>query len=623
MRLTLLTIALASLLSACGGSSNSLPGFTKPPAPEITDPGTGDSGTGGSGTTAPPASANKAANCKAFAPDKFVTRNDITAGNRTADATLMLRFLHYTDDHIIDDEGQTVNGLGVSDPINPLFESAQRLQEEYSDEVLNNMIGHSNDCIKQYPASFMIVTGDSADLTTLAETRRFIDNLDGTFDQMSAFEKSCVAGLPKGTPAFVIQQTCTRFTGRGVPDSQSPDPDVSDPSFQFTLTRSLRQIVNQLAAQLGRDAKGGIDPRRQTLTQAPGLPQVLRCTEGAKDCENQALKTPWYVAFGNHDGYLRGTLPLGVGINELSFLTTGRRHIVQPREFIQEFFETSSQPVGHGFNFVEQARRDDGDKRNDGYYAFTSGKFRMLVLNTVLDGTDPRLPTDLIRNPLALSDGTIDRAQFNWVKAELDKAYKAKQLVMVFSHHPDLTFAEFGMFAAAVPIEVKAEELNAELASYPNVVAWLAGHTHLHRVRPFVVNRSDDGALSGTNGEVSSPITCKKPGVASDGKPHCRGFWQVETASLIDYPQEQRLVELFDNGNGTGTLRGPVLTHTYERSRKLAEADDRCQFYLLDPGSLQKLSSDGGLDAICSFGLTRQGTANDRNVELMFRMPTF
>lgn len=247
----------------------------------------------------------------------------------------------------------------------------------------------------------------------------------------------------------------------------------------------------------------------------------------------------------------------------------------------------------------------------------------MLVLNTVLDGTDPRLPTDLIRNPLALSDGTIDRAQFNWVKDELDKAYKAKQLVMVFSHHPDLTFAEFGMFAAAVPIEVKAEELNAELASYPNMVAWLAGHTHLHRVRPFAVTSGEDGKLAGTNGEISSSIACKKPGVASDGKPHCRGFWQVETASLIDHPQEQRLIELFDNGNGTGTLRGPVLTHTYERSRKLAEADDRCQFYLLDPNSLQKLSSDGGLDAICSFGLTRQGTPLDRNVELMFRMPTF
>ncbi|REH40268.1 calcineurin-like phosphoesterase family protein [Paraperlucidibaca baekdonensis] len=622
MRFLVPALTCASLLlAACGGNSSGSFANTSADArpPSVTPPATTPDVTPDVSTP----TANRAANCTAFAPDAFVTRNELASGQRVANAALMLRFLHYTDDHIIDDEGQTVNGLGVSDPINPLFESAQRLQEEYSDEVLNNMIGRSNDCLKDFPASFMIVTGDSADLTTLSETRRFIDNLDGTFDQLSAFEKSCVANFPAGTPAFITQQACTRFTGRGVPDSQSPDPDIADPSFQFTLTRTLRQIVNQLAAQLGRDVTGATDPTRQTLTQAPGLPQVLRCSEGDEGCENSALKTPWYVAFGNHDGYLRGTVPVGIGINEASFLTTGRRHIVQPKEFIQEFFETSSLPVGHGFNMVDAARRDDNDKRNDGYYAFTSGNFRMIVLSTVIDGTDPRLPTDLIRNPFALADGTVDRSQFEWMKAELDKAYKAKQLVMVFSHHPDLAFAEFGMFAAAVPLDLTAAELDAELASYPNVVAWLAGHTHIHRVRPFVVTATEDGALTGSNGEINTPVVCKKPGVAADGLPHCRGFWQVETASLIDFPQEQRLIEVFDNGNGTGTLRGPVLTHSFERSRVLAEADDRCQFYLLDPNSLQKLSSDGGLDAVCSFGMTRQGTALDRNVELMFRLPRF
>ena len=83
------------------------------------------------------------------------------------------------------------------------------------------------------------------------------------------------------------------------------------------------------------------------------------------------------------------------------------------------------------------------------------------------------------------------------------------------------------------------------------------------------------------------------------------------------------MIEVFDNGNGTGTLRGPVLTHSFEKSRKLAEADDRCQFFVLDPGSLQKLSSDAGLNTVCSSGTTRQGTPQDRNVELMFRLPSF
>ena len=577
----------------------------------------------GSGQTTPTAS--QAASCDFFSKDAFVTRNELAAGRRADNAGLLLRFLHYTDDHVLDDEGQAINGASITDFINPLFESAQRMQEEYTDEVLNDMVTRSNDCMRRYPAEFMVVTGDSADLTTVAEARRFIDNLDGTYDQMSAFEKDCAGGLPAGTPSLLLEQLCTRFTGRGVPDSQSEDPDVDDPSMQFTVTRTLRQIANQLAAQFGRGSDGSFDPSRQTLTRAPGLPQVLRCHEGEDGCVNQSLKTPWYIAFGNHDGYLRGTLPVGTGINEVSLLTSGRHHMLHQHEFIDEFYETSSLPKGHGFQLADAGRREDDNPRNDGYYAFDAGngKFRMIVLNTIIDGTDPRLPTDLVRNPAALSDGTVDKAQFAWMQRELQKARNAKQLVMVFSHHPDLTFAEYGIFAQAVPLDMTAADVDAELASWPNVLAWVAGHTHLHRVRPFQVAAGDAGALSGSNGTVTTPVTCRKTGLASDGKSWCRGFWQVETASLIDYPQEQRLIEVFDNRDGTGTLRGPVITHGFERSRRLAEADDRCQFFLLDPASLQKVGSDAGMNFICSFGGTRQGTAGDRNVELMFRMPTF
>lgn len=612
-------ILLAAVATFIGCGESSSPG-PAPGTPAATDQSAASVAGGASS-----ALAREAARCSFFAPDPFVTRNELAAGARADNAGLMLRFLHYTDDHILDDEGQAINGASITDFINPLFESAQRLQEEYTDEVLNDLIGRSNDCTRTYPAEFMIVTGDSADLTTVAEARRFIDNLDGTYDQMSAFEQACVAGLPAGTPAPLVDQLCTRFTGRGVPDSQSEDPDVDDPTFQFTVTRTLRQIANQLAAQFGRAADGSTDPARQTLTRAPGLPQALRCSEGEPGCINQALKTPWYVAFGNHDGYLRGTLPLGTGINELSLLTSGRRHMIQQHEFINEFFASRSLPAGHGFNFADAARRTDSNPRNDGYYAFSAGngKFRMIVLNTIIDGSDPRLPTDLVRNPLALADGTVDKAQFAWMKGELQKAWEAKQLVMIFSHHPDLTFAEFGVFAAAVPTDLSAAQLDAELASWPHVLAWVAGHTHLHRVRPFKVAAGEGGALAGSNGVVTAPVTCRQAGVASDGLPHCRGFWQIETASLIDFPQEQRLIEVFDNRDGSGTLRGPVLTHGFERSRTLAGKDDRCQFFLLDPGSLQKLTSDAGLDTICSFGATRQGTAGDRNVELMFRMPTF
>ncbi|HEY0975113.1 MAG TPA: hypothetical protein VGE57_11520 [Solimonas sp.] len=552
------------------------------------------------------------ATCEAIADEAYVTRNDLASGARRDDARLLLRFVQFTDDHIIDDDGQAINGASFLDPLLPTFESAMRLQEEYADEALNEMIVATNDCHARHPAEFMIVTGDSADLTTLAETRRFIDNLDGHHDQLSAFELACRAALPDGAPEALADLQCTRYTGRGVADTQSPDPDPGDPSYQLVATRMLRQLLDtERAALTGRAADGSVDPTRQTATRSPGMPEVLRCDEGP-GCANVALRMPWVVAFGNHDGYLRGTVAVTTPFNEISQIT-GRRYLFEQHEFIDEFFQTQPLPgpIGHGFQHADLARRIDDDPRNDGYYAFDAGDgaVRIIVLNTVVDGVDPRIPLDILRNPFALSDGGIDRAQFDWIKTELAASRARGQLALAFSHHPDLTFAEFGAFAALLPIEVTAAELNAELASWPHVVAWVAGHTHRHRVRAFTVA---DGR--GSNGAIETAVDCKEPGT-------CHGFWQIESASLIDHPQEQRLLELFDNGDGSGTIRASVLQHRYERSKALAEADDRCALYLSDPAAVAALVTEADLAALCAQGGSRVGEPQDRNVELMFRMP--
>ena len=553
------------------------------------------------------------ARCAAIVEEPAITRQEITPGVRATGADLMLRFVHLTDDHIIDDDGQAVVGLSEIDPLTVQFESAMRFQEEYSDEVLNDLIGRINDCNATYPSEFSIVTGDSADLTTVGEIRRFIDNLDGTFDQMSAFEAACRAAQPPGTLEPALLAACTRFTGRGVADTQSPVPDTVSLLAQALPTRMIQMLAaTEVAATTGRDANGAIDMARQTLTRAPGMPEPLRCHSGTPGCINHQLATPWYIVFGNHDGYVRGTLPAQLGINEVVQLF-GRHFMLRQSEFVREFFYSSTfpGPIGHGFGFVETSRLNDADDRNDGYYAFDAGegRFRMIVLNTIIDGVDPRLPTDLLRNPAALADGGLDSAQFAWLGQQLDAALANQQMVMVFSHHPDLTFAEYGTFAALVPVDVTAVELNGRLASYPNVIAWVAGHTHRHRVRPFKVT-----GATGSNGVINAPVACKVPNA-------CTGFWQIESASLIDWPQEQRLIEVFDNGNGTGTIRGPILGHSLELPRRLSVADDRCALYLADPASLVSVLTEADLGVLCAQGGTRNGAPGDRNVELTFRMP--
>jgi 3',5'-cyclic AMP phosphodiesterase CpdA len=565
---------------------------------------------------APPDAAGKAAAtaCRTAA-EPHVVREDLAPAAALGRGELLLRFVQISDEHILDEDGQAVNGGSYLDPLYPALDSAMRFQDEYTDEVLNRMIATINGCHAQQPVALVVATGDNTDLGTVAELRRLIDNLDGSFDRMSAFEAGCRAGLPPLATEEMAQAACTRYSGRGVADTQTPDPDVDSLLLQPVITRMLLQLQDTERAVLtGRAADGSIDPARQTATRAPGLPQELRCEAGTTGCANLRLEVPYYVAFGNHDGYIRGTLVTEPGLQEAS-TSTGRRYLREQREFIDEFFQTGATPgpVGHGFNHVDAARRNDADGRNDGYYAFDAGKkdrFRMVVLNTIIDGTDERIPAPLreAKNPFALDSGWIDAAQFDWLKAELAAAAARGQLVLVFSHHPDLSFAEYGTFSAGAPLGTPAAALDAELASHPHVVAWIAGHTHRHRIRAFKV---DNG--TGSNGVVSAPVQCKGPGP-------CTGFWQIETASLIDFPQEARLLEVFERG-GTGVIRSTVLQHDFERSQRLAERDDRCQFYLTDPAMVEQAVTDADLSTLCTQGGIRDGEPGDRNVELLFRLP--
>ncbi len=560
------------------------------------------------------------------ASDAFETRTDLAAGSLLHNAKQLLRFVQLSDVHTLDDDGAVVLGGSVLDPTISRVSTAQRMQDEYTDEVLNAMVGTINACHAAEPLEFMITTGDNTDLGLVNETRRFVDNIDGTFDAATAFEPKCVASLPGGTPPQVRDFTCKRPTGRGVADTQTVDPNPNNFFYRFTPTRTLLQFLDTLGAVIsGRDSNNGRSAARQTFNQAPGLPASLRCNAGDPGCGHFGLSQdlPWYVVFGNHDGTARGTVTFEPGFQVVAS-TVGRHFMQFQHEFIDEFFQTKPLPgpIGHGFDDADPARKADVDERNDGYYAFDwpekKPEFRMVVLNTLIDGVEggvdvgtlPALGPAQVRNPFALDTGAIDAEQFAWLKGELAAAESADKLVLVFSHHPDLSFAEFGQFGFAVPAHTTAAQLDGELASHPNVIAWIAGHTHRNRIRAFKVT----GNTSGTNGTITAPVNC------AVGKT-CPGFWEIETASLIDSPQEGRILEIFDNKDGTGVIKATLLEHGFTRSKTLADADDRCQFYLDDTASVQRLVTEGDLTAICEAGGTSGGEAGDRNVHLVFSMP--
>jgi hypothetical protein len=72
----------------------------------------------------------------------------------------------------------------------------------------------------------------------------------------------------------------------------------------------------------------------------------------------------------------------------------------------------------------------------------------------------------------------------------------------------------------------------AFLHRWPNLVAWINGHTHTNDIRPM----PDPSGRTG-------------------------GFWQITTASHIDFPEQARIVEIVDNGDGTMSIFTTMIEH--------------------------------------------------------------
>ncbi|MFE0463843.1 TIGR03767 family metallophosphoesterase [Kitasatospora sp. NPDC058965] len=278
------------------------------------------------------------------------------------------------------------------------------------------------------------------------------------------------------------------------------------------------------------------------------------------------LKTPWYTTVGNHDDSIEGTLPdLGLlnsvytgdkkieGIDDAEaaklagllqsdpagavlelgrllaggglvreITADGRRHPFTTKEFAQAHLNpayTGAGPYGHGFT-------SDAAASGNLYYTF---RIADGVLGISLDTT----------NAAGFADGSIGTGQLNWLEQQLRshsghwydtngnvvRGGAGGDLVVIFSHHTSTTMGNLLQDPRHF-FEKRHDgnELVALLQRYPNVVAWVNGHSHENR------------------------ITAHGHAVPE------RAFWEINTASHIDFPQHARVIELTDNGDGTVSL---------------------------------------------------------------------
>ncbi|MCW2764675.1 MAG: hypothetical protein JWO11_634 [Nocardioides sp.] len=496
---------------------------------------------------------------------------------REARRQAVLAFAQMSDVHIVDAQSplrlefldRYDDRDASGDPIIGLFASSHRPQEIMSAHVAESMVREINAIgagpVTGAPLAFAIQTGDNSDNSQQNEIRWNIDLLDGKVVRPDSGD-------------------LTKYEGVADDDGLYYDTHYWHPHG----TPFLRQT--------------DIPRGRYGFPTVPGLLNAVRQPFQAEGLKRAGgARMPWYSAFGNHDGLAQGNFPQtlqlnavavgglklvspppGISVADLLNFVRGNlagllqaltltpavrpvtadpsRRLLTRKQIVEEHFNTTGLPVGHGFT-------PENRTKGTAYYSFDQDGVRFIVLDTV--------------NPNGYSDGSIDPGQFTWLKLTL--AATTDKLVVVCSHHTSGTMTN-GLIAAGGELEVRVlgPEVVTELLAHDNVIAWVNGHTHVNQV--FAHTRPGGG-----------------------------GFWEINTASHIDWPQQSRLIEVVDNQDGTLSIFTTMLDHA------------------------APLQNTGIGDVIQLAALSRELSANDwqerdgdrrgvreaRNVELLVQAPAY
>lgn len=155
--------------------------------------------------------------------------------------------------------------------------------------------------------------------------------------------------------------------------------------------------------------------------------------------------------------------------------------------------------------------------------------------------------------------------------------------MVIFSHHPSTTFSPRQLTVRAEGDVTTPEEIQELLGRYPNVILWVNGHLHRNAVWP-------------------------RP-----SKYGTHGFWEVSTASHIDFPQQARIIEIIDNNDGSLSISGVMVDHSDPLSLDYSRP--------LSATHLAALSAELSMNAPDSTPVNGPGTDKDQNVELLLKKP--
>jgi len=215
---------------------------------------------------------------------------------------------------------------------------------------------------------------------------------------------------------------------------------------------------------------------------------------------------------GYYTGVVDGTTPYGTVIDAgaTSYFPKPPRVVADPRrrslsiqQWIGVFMKSKSLPIGHGFT-------KETAKTGFACYSFHP-KAGVPIKVIALDDTDKQ----------GGATGELDNERYTWLVNELDAGEAAGELMIICAHVPVAPNPSNHYSTFSPHSNISAEELLAKLWTYKNLLLWNAGHIH------------------------RNAITAQ----ASPDKNPENSFWEVETPSLREYPQQFRRFDIYRDGD--------------------------------------------------------------------------
>jgi metallophosphoesterase (TIGR03768 family) len=425
-------------------------------------------------------------------------------------ARRLLNFFTISDIHITDKEAP--NQLIYLQQADPEFAGHETSISSpvmlYTTHVLDAAVQTINALHRQTPFDFGISLGDTCNSTQFNELRWYLDVIDGkvivpssgahlgsnTVDYQRAYQ---AAGLDPSIPWYQVLGNHDHFWLGSVP--VDADPGIAlRPSYTngtvWAVGDVLRPTVSKATFPCMFDAVAGLKQRSF----------YMGVLDGTK-------------TYGN----LKDAGPLAAFSAAPSIAPDPGRRSLTRTQWIQEFFTTTSRPAGHGFALV-----DPGAEAGFACYSFVPSSeipLRIIVLDDTQSETDGSHDIH--------GHGFLDAARWKWLQAELAAGQAGDQLMIIAAHIP-IAVANIGSEVewweadkdpnAAQKNAVSLTELVTVLQNTPNLLLWIAGHRHRNTVKAFL------------------PPAGRGPE---------SGFWQVETSSLRDFPQQFRTIQVYLNSD--------------------------------------------------------------------------